>query len=464
MTPRTRYLRRIAASVTAVVLAACAPPSVPETAPLPVPSPPVPSEPEPRRLPVPPADSPPPASPRPADRPPVADSTPDPAPAPSPPAAGRAARRVVRMAEVPPSRVPVARPSARNDTLPVRRLEAPVRVCSGGDVTLGTNLDPAWARDAAARMRKRFGLDDRPATLLAPLRPLVRNADIVLLNVESAIGAGRTGSKCGPKSTNCYAFRSPPSAAPALRGLTPATVIGNVANNHARDAGAAGLDSTIALLDRAGVLVTGADTIATPVPTPAGDTIGVLGFYTSVETPDARDTAAVRRHVARAARRYPVVVVTMHLGAEGIVAQRTLDGNEIFLGSIDRGNPIGFADAAVRGGAALVVGHGPHVLRGVEWREGGALVAYSLGNLLTYGPFGLRDPLNRGAVLCTTIDTTGRVRRASLTPTVQRAPGVLERDPDARAVILVDSLSRLDFPATGARGELDGTLRPRPRR
>src|SRR4051794_19832672 len=40
----------------------------------------------------------------------------------------------------------VARPSARTDTLAVRALRAPVRVCAGGDVTLGTNLDLGWAR------------------------------------------------------------------------------------------------------------------------------------------------------------------------------------------------------------------------------------------------------------------------------------------------------------------------------
>jgi poly-gamma-glutamate capsule biosynthesis protein CapA/YwtB (metallophosphatase superfamily) len=299
---------------------------------------------------------------------------------------------------------------------------------------------------------------DDPASLLAPLRPLVSDTDILLLNVESAIGAGVTPSKCGPRSTHCFAFRSPRSAAPALRSLAEGPVVANIANNHARDAGDAGVDSTIAALTEAGVLVTGADTIATAVRTPAGDSIGVLGFYTSSDTPDARDTAAVYRHVARAARRFPVVVVTMHLGAEGRKAQRTLDQRELYL-RIDRGNPVAFADAAVRGGAALVIGHGPHVLRGVEWREGGALVAYSLGNLLTYGPFVLKEPLNRGAVLCTTIDTTGRVRRATLAPTLQLAPGVLVRDSASRALVLVDSLSWLDFPATGARGEPDGRLR-----
>jgi hypothetical protein len=38
---------------------------------------------------------------------------------------------------------------------------------------------------------------------------------------------------------------------------------------------------------------------------------------------------------------------------------------------------------------------------------------------------------------------------------------VLDRDPEGRAVVLVDSLSRLDFPVTGARGEPDGRLMPR---
>ena len=334
-------------------------------------------------------------------------------------------------------------------------------MCSGGDVTLGTNLDTAWARRAELRMRAEYGRDGHPATLLAPLRSLVSSADIILLNIESAIGAGPTPTKCGRRSTNCYAFRSPPSSARALRALSPErTIVGNVANNHARDAGARGLDSTVAALRRAGVLVTGYDTLATPVPTPAGDTIGMLGFYTSIETPDARDTAAVFRHVARAFERYPVVIATMHLGAEGAAAQRTRDLSERFLG-IDRGNPVAFADAAVRGGAALVVGHGPHVLRAMEWRDRGALIAYSLGNLLTYGPFTNTDPLNRGAVLCATFDTSGRVAAADLASTVQRAPGVLEADRAARAAALIDSLARLDFPETGARVNASGTLVPR---
>jgi hypothetical protein len=191
-----------------------------------------------------------------------------------------------------------------------------------------------------------------------------------------------------------------------------------------------------------------------------GDTVGVIGFYTSSDSPDARDTAAVRRHVARAVTRFGTVVVTMHLGAEGTGAQRTRDSTEIFLGTIDRGNPVAFANTALDAGATMVIGHGPHVLRAAEWR-GDRLVLYSLGNLLTYGPFRLEEPLERGTVACAEIDAARHVRSAWLRPTVQLAPGILRPDSTNRAAMLMDSLSALDFPVTGASIGLDDVLRRR---
>jgi hypothetical protein len=166
-----------------------------------------------------------------------------------------------------------------------RPITASFRICAGGDVTLGTDLDTAWARTAAERLRQ-YGRRPDPDSLTAPLRPFLTGADVVLLNVEGAIGSGpTTKTKCSSKSSKsgtCYAFRSPPSAARALRRLAgpKVAVVGNVANNHARDAGDEGRAATISALNAAGVRVTGRDTIATPVPLANGDTIAVLGFYT----------------------------------------------------------------------------------------------------------------------------------------------------------------------------------------
>jgi len=239
-------------------------------------------------------------------------------------------------------------------------------------------------------------------------------------------------------------------------------IVGNVANNHAHDAGPPGRDTTVARLEAVGIRVTGVDTMATPVALASGDTVGVLGFYTDSATPDARDLRAVRRHVARAAEQFGVVIVTMHLGAEGPSAQRTKNATERFLTKINRGNPVGFADAAFLGGATLVVGHGPHVLRAAEWR-GDRLAFYSLGNLLTYGPFKLREPTNRGAVACATIDSARFVSRAELRPTMQIWPGVLQSDSTKRAWTLIDSLSALDFPRTGVTVDSAGVLGKRKR-
>jgi hypothetical protein len=97
-------------------------------------------------------------------------------------------------------------------------------------------------------------------------------------------------------------------------------------------------------------------------------------------------------------------------------------------------------------------------MRAAEW-EAGALILYSLGNLVTYGPFSFAEPLNRGAVVCVDLDPSGGVADAVLRSTWQRPPGIVAPDPSGRAAWLVDSLSRLDFPETGAR--LQGEARVR---
>ena len=336
-----------------------------------------------------------------------------------------------------------------------------MRICAGGDFTLGTNLDTTWAKLGAKRLRDNFQLSDDPDSLVAPLKPLFADADIVLINVETAIGTGPATTKCGPQSKNCYAFRGPIASAAALRSLgdSNAVVVGNVANNHARDAGNDGVDTTIRHLNDARVLATGKDTLATPVMLRDGGIVAIIGFYAGDMVNDARQVAAVRRHVARAVETYGTVIVTAHLGAEGIGAQRTRPRTELFLSSkIDRGNPVAFADAAFAGGASVVFNHGPHVLRAAEWRDK-RLVFHSLGNLLTYGPFSNGEPLNRGAVACA--DLSGRdVVRAELRPTVQRAPGVIAFDSTRRAQKLIDSLSALDFPRTGVTVQRSGAVVP----
>ena len=338
------------------------------------------------------------------------------------------------------------------------RAAARVRICAGGDVTLGTNLDTSWTKYASKKLKRAVTALPSPDSLLMPLRPLVADADVVLLNVEGAVGEGEASiDKCATATSGCYALRMPLAAARAIRRVNAhAIVVANLANNHARDAGADGLVETVRALREAGVVVTGLDTLATVVATPTGDTVAFVGFATSGGLTDLRDLDAVKRHVTRAAAANRRVVVTMHLGAEGVTAQRTRDSTERYLNA-SRGNPVAFAKTSTDAGAQLVIGHGPHVVRAVEWRND-ALVLYSLGNLVTYGPFSHREPMRRGVIACATVDGLGGIHDAVMRATMQRAPGHVRADRSRRALHLADSLSGLDFPATGARIARDGTV------
>ena len=57
----------------------------------------------------------------------------------------------------------------------------------------------------------------------------------------------------------------------------------------------------------------------------------------------------------------------------------------------------------------------------------------------------------RGAIVCATLDSAGQAADAVLRPTRQPVAGMVMPDSTNRARVIVDSLSRLDFPATGAR-------------
>ena len=116
-----------------------------------------------------------------------------------------------------------------------------------------------------------------------------------------------------------------------------------------------------------------------------GFKVAFVGFSTYRWSAPMSSDAAVRRLVRAAARRAPVVVAMFHAGAEGADKTRVPGGREHAFGE-DRGDSRHFARAAIDAGADLVVGSGPHVVRGLELYRG-RLIAYSLGNLTGYRNF-----------------------------------------------------------------------------
>jgi poly-gamma-glutamate capsule biosynthesis protein CapA/YwtB (metallophosphatase superfamily) len=298
-----------------------------------------------------------------------------------------------------------------------------------------------------------YGLPpDGGASFFTPVADLIA-ADVALVNMEGTF-ATSGASKCGAGSSSCFAFRTPPSYAKWLRraGFTMA----NLANNHSYDFGAIGQRQTITALRGAGVIPAGLPgQVATQ--DVEGVRVAVVGFcaYREWCTP-ATDLGAARRLVQKAAREADVVIATGHLGAEGSAATTTPTGTEYFLGE-NRGDSRALARTVVDAGADLVVFHGPHVLRGMEFRKG-RLIAYSMGNFAGYRVFGLGGPLSTSGVLRVTLGADGRFVSGRLAPT--QLVGAGTPAPGGDGVALVSRLSRQDFGATAARLAPGGAIRP----
>lgn len=305
-----------------------------------------------------------------------------------------------------------------------------------GDVMMGST--PNLPRDGGSRYFSRVTSSIR--------------ADVALANLEGTLSTGGY-SKCGAGSTSCFAFHTPPSYARWLR-LAGFTIL-NLANNHAADFGPAGQKETLEALARQRLRHTGRPgEIA--VLTVRGIRVAVIGFAPYPWAQSLTNLAAAKRLVGRARKRADVVVVTMHAGAEGIAHLHVTPGTETYLGE-NRGNSLAFAHAVVDAGADLVVGSGPHVLRGIEWYHG-RLIAYSLGNFGGYGAFVLEGQLATTAILRVELRGDGEIVAARLVAAKLIGAGVPALDPSRAAYALVRSLSRADFGSAGATVSASGRI------
>jgi hypothetical protein len=111
----------------------------------------------------------------------------------------------------------------------------------------------------------------------------------------------------------------------------------------------------------------------------------------------------------------------------------------------------------VDAGAQLVIGSGPHVVRGMEVYHG-KLIAYSLGNFATYGPFNLNGENGISLVLEAHLGPDGSFQGGQVHPVRQEKPGGPKLDPVLSIVPILRTLSQADFGASGVvvgpRGEL----------
>ncbi|NOY28137.1 MAG: CapA family protein [Oligoflexia bacterium] len=296
------------------------------------------------------------------------------------------------------------------------------------------------------------------ADIFADVTDWLSDADLTVGNLEGPLCDRGTTRKCraDAKPGSCYAFRQPARYAAYYKAA--GFDVMSTANNHAGDFGATCRSRTEELLDQQGIGHSGrpGDIDSRTV---NGLKIATIGFHSNRNSHYTLDLDTAAQLISSLAADHDIVIVIFHGGAEGSKAIHTPQGTETYYGE-NRGDLRAFTHAVVDAGADVVIGSGPHVLRGMEIYKG-RLIAYSLGNFATYGPFNTRGYGGIGAILDVTVDRQGAFVSGRILPTKQVGEGVPMKDPEAQAIDLVRTLTAQDFPKYGVAVAQDGSIAAR---
>ena len=318
-----------------------------------------------------------------------------------------------------------------------------ISIASVGDMMIGTD----YPRNHLP--------DDDGVSFLADVAPILSAADITFGNLEGVlIDGGEPGKKCSNPNA-CYLFRSPTRYAEHYRNAGFDVL--SLANNHARDFGEEGRTSSMNAIAAAGMRHSGrVDDFASFEH--GGLRIAVLAYAVTKNSNMLLDYELAFTTVADFAKTHDIVVVSFHGGAEGADVTHVPFADEEYYGE-PRGDVVWFARGVVDAGADLVIGHGPHVVRGME-RYKDRLIAYSLGNFATYYGISVAGIKGIAPILATTLDGDGRFVEGEIVSTVQLRPAGPSIDPKQRALNLIRGLSIEDFGEPGLTFLPDGRILP----
>lgn len=241
-----------------------------------------------------------------------------------------------------------------------------------------------------------------PHTALAHVREIIRTDDVTFCQSESSYSKRGSQGSSGPRGAAPIDY----AGYPAFASLGFDVV--SMASNHALDWGQDPLIDSIESMTRDGMQVIGAGRDILEARRPAiiereGATLAMLGYcsvapkgyyavpgragvapmravthYEPVEEdqpgtpckimtfPVERDLEALVKDVAEAKQRADVVIVSLHWGVHFI------------RGLIADYQPV-VAHAAIDAGADAIIGHHPHILKGIEFYQGKPIF-YSIGD------------------------------------------------------------------------------------
>jgi poly-gamma-glutamate synthesis protein (capsule biosynthesis protein) len=238
-----------------------------------------------------------------------------------------------------------------------------LRIAVAGDWAPIRALEPVIAGD--------------PEAVYGDLLPMLRAADLRIVNCECALTAARK-----PVWKSGAVFKGLPAHAAGLAAVP--FDVACLANNHVFDYGPAGFRETLEVLHRNGLRTVGAGMTFEAATAPLSVTVKGLRV-TIVNFSEGEDLTASRGgpgvcgweidrlagRIRRAKARGDLVIAIGHAGLEYIPFPPP------YVVEAFR--------ALAEAGADCVVGHHPHVPQGLEVRRG-RLIAYSLGNFAFFQP------------------------------------------------------------------------------
>ena len=333
--------------------------------------------------------------------------------------------------------------SAATDTLPecVAKKDT-VTIVAVGDVQLGT-FYPDF---------KYLPSYEAVCCFLNDVKPALAGGDVTFCNLEGCFADTSMGVRKIRNTKISHRFGVPAGYVDALCDAGFSLI--STANNHSGDFAEPGRKLTSAVLDSVGFNWAGY--LSRPYAVFEKDSVK-YGFCAFSPNSGVCHIALKKRAVEMVKHlkrdlECDVVIVSFHAGGEGVDFQHVSRQKEFYVGTY-RGNCYEFAHMLVEAGADLLLGHGPHVLRGAELYKG-KLILYSMGNFATYSDISVSGLCGVSAVFRIRYYVPeGRFLSADIVSTYQQKPHKPGPHPDAkhRAFYCLRNLSQEDFPESSLR-------------
>ncbi len=286
--------------------------------------------------------------------------------------------------------------------------------------------------------------NDDAKAMFADVADLLRNADATFGNLEGCyLDGGEVVKKCDNPAL-CYAFRSPTRYFEAV--VDAGFDMFSLSNNHIGDFGDSGRNSTMQLIDKAGLVHAGLLTHPVGIFEKDGIKYGLCAFSPINGTCriEAEYYAEAIGIVSELNKQCDIVIVSMHGGGEGNSKEHITKQTEIFYDE-DRGNVYEFARKMIDAGGDIVFGHGPHVTRAVDIYNN-RFIAYSLGNFCTYGRFVVSGASGIAPIVKVYTTSNGEFIKAEVTSIYQTKTHGPKIDPQNAAWKRMVELTQHDLP------------------